>query len=52
MSQKDESWEAPPEQTMVPVDDVSGIVNVLIIGVDKDGVRTDTIIVASYDVDK
>ena len=51
MSQKDESWEAPPEQAMVPVDDVSGIVNVLILGVDKDGMRTDTIIVASYDTD-
>ena len=51
MSQKDENWEAPPEQVMVPVDDVSGIVNVLILGVDKDGLRTDTIIVASYDTD-
>ncbi len=32
-----------------PVDEVSGKVNVLILGVDKEGLRTDTIIVASYD---
>ncbi len=32
-----------------PVDTVSGKVNVLILGVDKEGLRTDTIIVASYD---
>ncbi len=32
-----------------PVDEVSGKVNVLILGVDKEGLRTDTIVVASYD---
>ena len=32
-----------------PVDEVSGKVNVLVLGVDKEGLRTDTIIVASYD---
>lgn len=32
-----------------PVDEVSGKVNALILGVDKEGLRTDTIIVASYD---
>lgn len=36
-------------ETMAPVDKVSGKVNVLIMGVDKEGLRTDTIIVASYD---
>ena len=35
-----------------PVDEVSGKVNVLILGVDKEGLRTDTIIVASYDANE
>lgn len=35
-----------------PVDEVSGKVNALILGVDKEGLRTDTIIVASYDATK
>ena len=33
------------------VDEVTGKVNVLILGVDNEGLRTDTIIVASYDTD-
>ena len=33
------------------VDEVTGKVNVLILGVDKEGLRTDTIIVASFDTD-
>lgn len=37
------------EEIMVPVDDVSGKINVLILGVDNEGLRTDTIVVASYD---
>lgn len=37
------------EEMMVPVDDVSGKINVLILGVDNEGLRTDTIVVASYD---
>jgi len=39
------------EDYMVPVDKATGKVNVLILGVDKDGLRTDTIVVASYDLD-
>lgn len=34
-----------------PVDKASGKINVLITGVDKDGMRSDTIILASYDLD-
>lgn len=34
-----------------PVDKASGKVNVLVLGVDADGLRTDTIILASYDLD-
>lgn len=36
---------------MVPVDKATGKINVLILGVDKDGLRTDTIVVACYDLD-
>ena len=36
---------------LVPLDKQSGRANMLILGVDKDGLRTDTIIVASYDLD-
>lgn len=35
-----------------PVDKATGRVNVLILGVDKEGLRTDTIMVASYDIDQ
>lgn len=34
-----------------PVDEVTGKVNVLMLGVDNEGLRTDTIIVASFDTD-
>ncbi|MDY3929773.1 MAG: LCP family protein [Clostridia bacterium] len=34
-----------------PVDEVTGKINVLILGVDNEGLRTDTIMVASYDTD-
>lgn len=36
---------------LAPVDKASGKINVLILGVDVEGLRTDTIIVASYDLD-
>ena len=36
---------------LVPLDKQSGRANMLILGVDKDELRTDTIIVASYDLD-
>lgn len=36
---------------IAPVDKASGKINVLILGVDVEGLRTDTIIVASYDLD-
>lgn len=36
---------------VAPVDKASGKANVLILGVDADGMRTDTIILASYDLD-
>lgn len=39
------------DEYVVPVDKVTGKVNVLIMGVDKDGLRTDTIVVASLDTD-
>lgn len=34
-----------------PVDEVTGKVNVLVLGVDNEGLRTDTMIVASFDTD-
>ncbi len=34
-----------------PVDKATGKINVLLLGVDEDGLRTDTIIFASYDLD-
>lgn len=40
------------EEYMAPVDKATGKVNVLLLGVDKDGLRTDTIIIASYDTDE
>lgn len=36
---------------LAPVDKASGKINVLLLGVDLEGLRTDTIIVASYDLD-
>ncbi len=36
---------------VAPVDKATGKANVLILGVDEDGLRTDTIILASYDLD-
>lgn len=36
---------------VAPVDKATGKANVLILGVDEDGTRTDTIILASYDLD-
>lgn len=39
------------EEMVVPVDKATGKVNALIMGVDADGLRTDTIMVASYDLD-
>ena len=40
------------EDYVEPVDKATGKANVLLLGVDKDGLRTDTIIIASYDLDK
>ncbi|MBE7044705.1 MAG: hypothetical protein E7397_04190 [Ruminococcaceae bacterium] len=39
------------EEQIVPVDKATGKINILILGVDKEGLRTDTMIVASYDLD-
>lgn len=39
------------EEMVVPVDKATGKVNALVMGVDADGLRTDTIMVASYDLD-
>lgn len=39
------------EDYMAPVDEVTGKVNVLLLGVDNEGLRTDTIMVVSYDTD-
>lgn len=39
------------EEQVEPVDKSTGKINILILGVDKDGLRTDTMIVASYDLD-
>lgn len=39
------------EDMVEPVDKATGKVNVLMLGVDKDGLRTDTIIVLSYNLD-
>lgn len=45
--------EAEIEEDFVePVDKATGKVNVLILGTDKDGTRTDVMIVASYDLDE
>lgn len=39
------------EEYIEPVDEVTGKVNVLVLGVDNEGLRTDTMIVASFDTD-
>lgn len=39
-------------EQLAPVDKASGKINVLLLGVDMAGLRTDTIIVASYDLDE
>ena len=39
------------EDYVVPVDKGTGKINVLVLGADKDGMRTDTVILASYDLD-
>ncbi len=39
------------ENYMVPADKGTGKINILLLGVDKDKLRTDTIVVASYDLD-
>ena len=46
-----EEEQAIDEDYVEPVDKATGKANVLILGVDKDGLRTDVIIVASYDLD-
>lgn len=43
--------EEPEDSYTVPVDKATGKINVLVLGVDKDGLRTDTMIVANYDLD-
>ncbi len=39
------------DEYIEPVDEVTGKVNVLVLGVDNEGLRTDTMIVASFDTD-
>ena len=39
------------EETVVKVDKETGKINILLIGIDKDGLHTDTIMIASYDLD-
>lgn len=40
------------DEYIEPVDELTGKVNVLILGVDNEGLRTDTMIVASFDTDE
>ncbi len=40
-----------PEEMVAKVDKETGKINILAIGLDNDGMRTDTIMVASYDLD-
>lgn len=47
----DQSDETVDESYTVPVEKGTGKINILLLGVDKDGLRTDTMIVASYDMD-
>ena len=44
-------FQSPIEEELAPVNDVSGKVNVMLLGVDKEGLRTDTIVVLSIDTD-
>lgn len=37
--------------SLIPIDNSTGKINVLLLGVDEDGLRTDAIMVASYDFD-
>lgn len=46
-----DSGDVIKEDYVEPVDKATGKANALILGVDKDGLRTDVIIVASYDLD-
>jgi len=39
------------DNMLVPVDKATGIINILLLGVDIEGYRTDTIILASYNLD-
>ncbi len=43
--------EGQMEEFVAPVDKATGKINILVTGVDADGLRTDTIMVASYDMD-
>ena len=43
--------EVPEDNYTVPVDKGTGKINILLLGVDKDGLRTDTMILACYDLD-
>ncbi len=40
------------DDLLVPVDKATGKINILVLGVDVEGLRTDTMIVASYDLDE
>ena len=40
-----------PSENLAEVDKQTGKINVLVVGLDKDGFRTDTILVATYDMD-
>lgn len=46
-----EEEEPVDENYTVPVDKGTGKINILVLGADKDGLRTDTMILASYDMD-
>lgn len=46
------SEDAIVSEQLSPVDKASGKINILLLGVDMAGLRTDTIIVASYDLDE
>lgn len=40
-----------PTENIAEVDKETGKINVLVVGLDKDGARTDTILIATYDMD-
>ncbi|MBR4173474.1 MAG: LCP family protein, partial [Clostridia bacterium] len=46
-----EITEDEPTESLAKVDKQTGKINVLVVGLDKDKLRTDTILVASYDMD-